>query len=130
VKWDTASVRNEYDVIAPDGSEIRLLVQTERGSMVHCTLAIGQVTAAVRHQTVDEVWYCLAGEGEVWRRDGGGHAEVVTVTPGVALSIPVGVAFQFSATGTEPLQLLITTMPPWPGGDEALPVDGAWTPTT
>ena len=59
-----------YDVLAPDGSEIRLLVQTARGSMVHCTLPVGATSAAVAHRTVDELWYCLGGAGEVWRAQG------------------------------------------------------------
>ncbi len=49
---------------------------------------------------------------------------------GVALSIPVGVAFQFRAVGDQPLQVLINTLPPWPGPDEAEAAPGRWAPTT
>ena len=65
---DCKHLAAEYDVLAPDGSEIRLLAQTGRGSMVHCTLPPGRVSVAVAHRTVEEVWYCLEGAGQVWRR--------------------------------------------------------------
>jgi mannose-6-phosphate isomerase-like protein (cupin superfamily) len=68
--WQTLSTAPQRDVLAPDGSEIRLLAQTSRGSMVHCALPPGQVTVAVAHRTVEELWYCLRGRGEMWRRLG------------------------------------------------------------
>ena len=127
VTWQTARVGAARDAVAPDGSEIRLLVQVPRGSLVHCTLPPGQVTTAVRHRTVEEVWFCIAGRGEVWRRLGDAE-ETVYMQRGVALTIPLGTSFQFRATSAEPLEVVITTMPPWPGGDEAVTVDGRWTP--
>ena len=130
MSWQTARLGATYDLLAPDGSEIRLLVQTSAGSMVHCTLQPGQVTIAVRHRTVEEVWFCAAGTGELWRRSAASqHAESVALEPGSAVSIPLGTDFQFRAIGPEPLQVIITTMPPWPGEDEAVRVDGAWRPT-
>jgi len=113
------------DTLAPDGSEIRLLAATSRGSMVHCTLNPGAVSAPVAHKTVEEVWYFLEGTGQVWRRQGA-EERVVDVEPGVSLSIPVGANFQFRATGEGPLRFVIVTMPPWPGEDEAYPVAGHW----
>jgi mannose-6-phosphate isomerase-like protein (cupin superfamily) len=105
------------------------LVQVGGGSLVHCTLPPGMVTRAVRHRSVDEVWLCLAGQGQVWRYSPeSGLDDVVDFEPGVSLSIPVGTHFQFRATGREPLEIAITTMPPWPGEDEAVPVDGKWQP--
>jgi mannose-6-phosphate isomerase-like protein (cupin superfamily) len=118
-------VAERYDVLAPDGSEIRLLVSVPGGSMVHCTLRPGQVTQAVRHRIVEEVWYCVAGSGQVWRKSAEAE-EIVDVEPGVALSIPLGAAFQFRATGSTPIEVVITTLPPWPGPDEAVPVTGPW----
>ena len=71
---DCKHLAADYDVLAPDGSEIRLLAQTGRGSMVHCTLPPGRVSVAVAHRTVEEVWYCLEGAGQVWRRlEGAGN---------------------------------------------------------
>ncbi len=116
----------DRDTVAPDGSEIRLLAATGRGSMVHCTLGPGAVSKAVAHRTVEEVWYFLEGAGQMWRRQGD-EERIVDVGPGVSLSISVGVHFQFKATGDRPLQALIVTMPPRPGEAEAYAVPGPWT---
>ena len=46
----------------------------------------------------------------------------------MAISLPLGTRFQFRTTGSQPLEVVITTLPPWPGDDEAIPVEGRWTP--
>ena len=122
--WETTSVSHEYE-FAPDGSEIRPLLHPHGASLAHCTLPPGRVTQAVRHRTVEELWYVLGGEGQVWRKRGGVE-ETVDVRPGMALTIPVNTHFQFRASGSEPLTLVITTVPPWPGPDEAVAVPGKW----
>jgi mannose-6-phosphate isomerase-like protein (cupin superfamily) len=95
--------------------------------MVHCTLRPGQVTRAVQHRTVEEVWFCLAGTGQLWRREAATITEeIVELHAGVAVSIPLGTAFQFRGVGAQPLELILTTMPPWPGPEEAEPVAGVW----
>ncbi len=124
--WQSAVVPSNVTHLAPDGSEIRELVQTERGSMVHCTLPAGGLTLAVRHQTVEEVWYCVAGDGELWR-SADGDEETVALRPGMSATIPLGVNFQFRTNGSQPLELVIVTMPPWPGASEAVAVAGKWT---
>ena len=131
VSWQTAAVSSkpEYDVLAPDGSEIRLLVQVGGGSLVHCTLRPGGVTRAVQHRTVEEVWFCVAGNGQLWRTADGSPDEITDLQRGVAVTIPLGARFQFRATGAEPLEIVITTLPPWPGADEAIYVEGRWPPT-
>lgn len=116
------------DTIAPDGAEIRFLCAVAGGSMVHCTLRPGQVTRAVVHQTVEEVWYFLQGQGQVYRRMGG-EISVIDAAPGVSVSIPLGAHFQFRCTGDEPLCFIITTLPPWPGDHEAVLVENYWPPT-
>lgn len=113
------------DAIAPDGSEIRLLPQVEGGSMAHCTLPPGAVSLAVTHRTVSELWYVLTGAGELWRRQGGQEA-ITPLLPGTAHSIPLGTHFQFRNPGPEPLTFVIVTMPPWPGMEEAVRVEGHW----
>jgi mannose-6-phosphate isomerase-like protein (cupin superfamily) len=121
----TGRISEGYDALAPDGSEIRLLAATARASMVHCTLPPGGVSLAVAHRTVEEIWWVVEGEGEVWRRLGEVE-EVVAVGPGVALTIPTGAHFQFRATGPAPLRILIATMPPWPDEHEAYRVTDHW----
>lgn len=64
----TKLLPENLDLYAPDGSEIRLLVQTERGGSVHCQLPVGGVSKPVRHRSVEEIWFFLGGCGEVWRK--------------------------------------------------------------
>jgi len=118
----------ECDVLAPDGSEVRVLLACERGSMAHFTLSPGQVSRAVRHRQVEEIWYVLSGSGEIWR-GAGDEQTYASLAAGVCLTIPAGVTFQFRATGTDPLRIVGTTMPPWPGPDEAIPAEGPWKDT-
>ena len=113
------------DTIAPDGSEIRLLASGSRGSMVHCTLPPGSASKAVSHRTVEELWYFISGQGQVWRKLDD-QEEVVEVRPGASLNIPTGTIFQFRSTAEEALCFVIVTMPPWPGEDEALSHAGFW----
>jgi mannose-6-phosphate isomerase-like protein (cupin superfamily) len=113
------------DVIAPDGSEVRLLSATVRGSMAQFRLAPGQVSKAIVHRTVDEVWYVSAGRGRIWRKSGS-HEMITQLEPGLSLNIPVGTAFQFRCDGDTSLDIIGVTMPPWPGDGEAQFVDGVW----
>jgi mannose-6-phosphate isomerase-like protein (cupin superfamily) len=55
---------------APDGSLIRALLALRGGGLAHCTLPPGGVSSAVVHKTVEEIWYCLSGLGQVWRKLG------------------------------------------------------------
>lgn len=121
----TKHVGAEYDVLAPDGSEIRLLVSTSGCSMVHGSLPPGQVSRAIVHRTVEEVWYVTEGRGQVWRKRGD-HEEVVDVGPGSALTIPLGTHFQFRTAGPDPFRFVMCTVPPWPGHDEATRVADYW----
>ena len=113
------------DVVAPDGSDVRVLARTERGSMAHFELAPGRASAAIRHRTVDEIWFVLSGRGEIWRKQGG-REDIVALDPGVSVTIPVGTHFQFRASGDTALEAVGVTMPPWPGESEAVPVPGKW----
>lgn len=121
----TAQLGSAYDVLAPDSSEIRLLVATGRCSMAHGTLPPGRVSLAVTHRMVEEVWYITEGRGQVWRKQGD-QETVIDVAPGSALTIPVGAHFQFRTVGPEPLRFIMCTMPPWPGAHEAPRVPDYW----
>jgi mannose-6-phosphate isomerase-like protein (cupin superfamily) len=116
------------DVIAPDGSDVRVLLGLSAGSMAHFELGPGQISTAVAHRTVEEIWYVLSGHGEMWRKQGD-RDEIAPVEPGVCLTIPLGTHFQFRVLGNEPLRAVAVTMPPWPGEGEAIAVKGVWTPT-
>ncbi len=121
----TKTLADKPDAIAPDGSEVRFLATTSRGSMAHFKLPPGGVSQAVTHRTVEEVWYFISGRGRMWRKHG--KTETTTeVQTGISISIPVGTHFQFRCDGDEPLEAIGTTMPPWPGMDEAILVQGVW----
>jgi mannose-6-phosphate isomerase-like protein (cupin superfamily) len=126
--FTTRQVSVAPDVTAPDGSEVRILCRTERGSMAHFTLPPGAVAKAVTHRTIDEVWYVLAGRGRMWRRQGD-QEEVVELRAGLSLTIPLGTHFQFRADGDDRLEAVGVAMPPWASDDEAYVVDGPWQPT-
>ena len=123
----TKTLGGAADVIAPDGCEVRILAMSPHGSMAHFTLQPGQVSRAVCHRTVEELWYFVGGQGRMWRRLGE-RSEIVEAAPGVSIAIPTGTWFQLRNDGTEPLAAVAVTMPPWPGEDEAYLVDGAWEP--
>lgn len=120
-----ATLAESVRIYAPDGSEIRELVSSDRGSVVHCRLPPGVVSNAVKHLTVEEIWYVLSGQGEVWRKLGDSE-QVDRAVSGTCLSIPSGSHFQFRNVGEVPFQLMICTMPPWPGSHEAVPVADHW----
>ena len=118
------------DATAPDGSEIRLLADgrhaASKSSMVEVTLPAGQVSRPVHHRTVEEIWYILEGEGQVWRcppNVAPTFTSPLPVSPGDSLVIPTGWRFQFAAGPDGPLRFLCHTTPPWPGEDEAVPAD-------
>ena len=47
----------EYDEIAPDDSEIRVLMRMSGGQLAHCTLPPHEKSDAVYHRSVEEIWY-------------------------------------------------------------------------
>lgn len=121
----TKILNDKYDEIAPDGSEIHLLTRSDKGSLCLCSLPVGITSTAVKHKTITELWYFLEGQGEVWRKN---HSEekIDEVKAGVSLTIDADVSFQFRNTGKQALKFLITTIPPWPGADEAVFIEGKW----
>ena len=123
----TLQLPTDPTVTAPDGSDVRVLLGLPGGSMAHFELKAGQVAKAVVHRTVEEVWYVLAGRGEMWRSQGG-REETVALVPGVCLTIPVGTRFQFRAAADQPVSAVAVTLPPWPGEGEAVFVEGPWAP--
>jgi mannose-6-phosphate isomerase-like protein (cupin superfamily) len=114
--------------VAPDGSDVRVLLSLPAGGMAHFELAAGKVARAVTHRTVEEVWYVVSGRGEMWRRQDR-REETVALEPGVCLTIPLGTHFQFRASASQAVAAVAITMPPWPGDGEAVAVNGPWQST-
>ncbi len=126
--FETKRLPAQRDAVAPDGSDVRVLLRLSGGSMAHYELAAGQTSLAVTNQTVEEIWFFLGGQGQMWRGTEE-REEIVDVAAGVCVTIPLGTRFQFRALGDGPLTAVGVTIPPWPGQDEARVVDGQWTPT-
>lgn len=108
---------------APDGSDVRVLLSIGAGGMAHFELGPGRTSKAVRHRTVEEIWFFLGGRGDMWRRQDA-REEIVPVEAGTCITVPLGTEFQFRAYGFQPLAAIAVTMPPWPGQDEAVNVTG------
>jgi mannose-6-phosphate isomerase-like protein (cupin superfamily) len=128
VPFDTKGLSAEADAIAPDGCEVRVLLGLTGGGMAHFTLAPGECSVAVRHRTVEEIWFVLGGRGEMWRSDGS-RTEIIDLNTGTCATIPLGTAFQLRASERDVLRAVAVTMPPWPGADEAIRAVGPWLPT-
>ena len=105
-----------------------MLAQLSRGALAAFSLPPNAVSKAVAHRTVEEVWYIISGNGRMWRKLGE-QEEIVSLVPGLSVTIPTGTHFQFRCDGNEPLTAIGATMPPWPGESEAYFVEGTWQPT-
>jgi mannose-6-phosphate isomerase-like protein (cupin superfamily) len=131
---DTRLLASAPQVSAPDGSRVRPLCRIAGlGSFAHVRLEPGEISRAVSHATVQEIWYVTGGRGAMWRHQEGRDPATVELAPGVCLTIPLGTAFQFRADqGGGPLTVVAVTMPPWPADsedeDEARPEQGPWPP--
>ena len=128
----TKELPNERDALAPDGSDVRILLALKPDrfhggcGLAHFQLPPRATSKAVQHRTESEIWYFLSGRGQMWRRRGW-DSVVVDVQAGVCLAIPVGTQFQFRSVDDQPLEAIGVTIPPWPGEDEAVPVSGLCT---
>ena len=123
--FSTKRLGEHRDVVAPDGSDVRLLLQVSGGSLAQFQLAPGKTSVPIHHRTVEEIWYVVSGRGEMWRS----FDELESTTelePGVCVDIPTGTDFQFRSTGSEPLAVIGVTIPPWPGPGEAIVSGGPW----
>lgn len=111
LKWMT--LPSEANYLAPDTSEIRLLPEMQGGGLCHCTLPPFSTSRAIVHHTVEEIWYVISGSGQMWRKLED-QETVVSLYPGVGITIPPKTKFQFRNIGDQPLCILLSTMPPWP----------------
>jgi mannose-6-phosphate isomerase-like protein (cupin superfamily) len=128
LNFETIWLPARPDARAPDGTDVRVLLRLDGGSVAHFELGPGLVSRAVTHRTVEEIWYVLGGRGEMWRRQGA-REEIFSLEPGLCLTIPLGTDFQLRSLGPGSLAAVAVTMPPWCGPDEAAPVTGPWTPS-
>ncbi|MBC7901210.1 MAG: hypothetical protein H7070_14285, partial [Saprospiraceae bacterium] len=82
MEFDVSPVplKEKIDYLAPDGSEIRLLINGLNGNLCHCTLPAGSTTVPVRHRNVEELWFVIEGRGQIWR-EGLAENEVIEALP-------------------------------------------------
>src|SRR5262249_10219636 len=121
-KWHRAE---HPTAIAPDGAEIRSLVDRAQGtarlSLAEALVRPGQHTAKVYHQTIyEEIWYFLQGAGTFHLHAPEADREEVTeVASGDAVHIPPRHGFWVENTSGSDLIFLCCGSPPWPGDQEA-----------
>lgn len=124
----TIILPDKPDAKSPAGADIRFLMDSKMGSMIHSTVPPYQINRATVHATVSEFWYVLEGDGEIWR-DNGLESSVTELIPGTAIDIPVGTTFQYRNIAAVDLKFICISMPQWPGSSEATYVKGIWNPT-
>lgn len=124
----TTDLEHAIKVLAPDGSDVYVLLALKGGSMACFELGAGKTALAVTHRTVDELWFVRSGSGEIWRKQDDVE-EITQLRPGVCASIPAGTHFQFRAAEHASVLIVAVTMPPWPGEEEAVFVAGPWAAT-
>ncbi|NQZ33868.1 MAG: cupin domain-containing protein [Oceanospirillaceae bacterium] len=124
----TYTLTTEPDKKSPAGADVRFMMSSDTGGMIHSTVPPKQINKAVVHTSVNEIWYILEGHGEIWRDDKS-HNQVTTLLPGTSIDIPAGTAFQYRNVSDQDFKFICVTMPPWPGEQECTYVDGHWQPT-
>lgn len=90
--FNTKRLPVERDHIAPDGSDVRVLLELGKGGLAHFPIGPGKTSVAIAHRTVEEIWYFIGGRGEMWRKLEG-KEEVVLVEPSVCIAIVVHTHF-------------------------------------
>ena len=103
--------------VTKDGSVIReILAHRNSGirnqSLAEAMVAPGQVTQAHFHPTTEEIYYVLAGQGEVFV---GAERQMTTVGDGIA--IPPGTPHQIRNTGDVELVFLCCCAPAYEHDD-------------
>jgi mannose-6-phosphate isomerase-like protein (cupin superfamily) len=129
-RWKVKDLPTKYANLAKDKSEIRHVYETDKASVVHCTLAPKATSVATRNLEIEEIWYFIGGQGQIWLKE---EDEIEgtekDVGPSTCVLIPAGVHFQFRSTTYEPLTFLCITMPRWPGQHASMEVEAHWKPS-
>jgi mannose-6-phosphate isomerase-like protein (cupin superfamily) len=98
--------------VTADGSLIRELLRGEQQSLAEAMLAPGQATQRHYHAASEELYYLLAGTGEM-EVDG----ERTRVAPGDGILIPPGGWHEIRNDGAGELRFLCCCAPPYTHDD-------------
>ena len=132
--WQTLMRPELRDDVALDGADVRLLCRTPLSSAIHCSLASGAVSRVTRNVGIHEIWYFIAGRGELWRHtDATGEESLVEIAEGCCVTIPPDTPFQYRNTGSHSLEFACFVAPAWPGPEVNVLLDdvrGRWEPTS
>ncbi len=67
-RFDATRLPDRRDVAAPDGSDVRVLLQLDRGGMAHSELGAGRTSRAVASAGLRERRYVFSGPRPVLSR--------------------------------------------------------------
>lgn len=117
---DIVNLASAKPFITKDGSEIRELLAHRNSCITKQSLAearvpVGVTTIAHYHPRTEEIYYLLAGEGQMrieeeWRK----------VVPGDAIAIPPGKVHQIRNDGPQELRFLCCCSPGYEHEDTVL----------
>lgn len=118
----------EPDAVSPGGgAEIRHILSSPQGDLTHAVCPAGHVAPTHHLPELDEAYYVLAGEGEIWRATDEREA-VTALRPGRWVQLPAGLRFQYRANRGSSLVFLVVVLPSWaPELFHTVP-DGLWRP--
>ena len=123
--FETKKLPEKRDGVAPDGFDVKILLNATRGGLAYFEFAANKTSKARAHHNVEEIWYFLTGQGKIWRKLND-HEEIIPIEPGMCITIPTGTHFQLHSIGPEPLSAIGITMPNWLGPEEWYEVQGKW----
>lgn len=114
---------------APGGghAEIRHLVRSPQGDLTHAVCHAGAVAPTHHLPELDEMYFVLAGSGEIWRQ-AAGRSAVTALRPGRWVQMPAGSRFQYRASRHSSLVFLVVVMPGWRPHLFHVVEGGPWTP--
>ena len=91
----TKLLPENYDYLALDNTEIRLLLENNYGGLAHGFMHPNSISAAITHRTVHETWFILSGQGLMWRKIDD-IEQLDELKPNTIIEMPLGVEYQFA----------------------------------
>ena len=116
------------DAVSPGGgAQIRYILKSQQGDLTHAVCPAGTVAPTHHLPELDEAYFVLAGQGEIWRRAEGREA-ITALRPGRWVQMPAGTLFQYRAGREASLVFLVAVLPSWEPELFHTVDDGVWVP--